>query len=259
MTVENAFGQPQSVVVFGGSSDIARAITKRLCAARTRAVVLVGRSAPLLEEAVEDAREHGATSVDTILFDAEEPWRAAATVRGAFERIDGSVDLVIVAVGLLGVQSSDEDSSDAVARLITVNFTWPGAALAEIRRLLVAQGSGRILVISSIAAVRVRPSAYLYSSAKAGLDRMCVGLAQSLEGTGVQMQILRPGVVRTKMSKGLEEPPFTTGTSEVADRVMRALATGDVVIWSPPILRYVAFVIEHLPTAWWRRVAGRQS
>jgi decaprenylphospho-beta-D-erythro-pentofuranosid-2-ulose 2-reductase len=256
--VEDAFGQPQSVVVFGGSSDIARAITRRLCAERARTVVLAGRNATLLTEAANEAKEHGATSVDQVLFDAQEPLGAAATVREAFERASDPVDLVVVAVGLLGTQLSDEDDAAAVARLITVNFTWPGAALAEIRRLLVAQGSGRILVISSIAAVRSRRSAYLYAGAKAGLDRMCVGFAQSLEGTGVRMQILRPGVVRTKMSLGLAEPPFTTGANEVADNVMRSLATDNVIIWSPPILRYVALLIQHLPTALWRRVADRE-
>lgn len=257
--MEDAFGQPQSVVVLGGTSDIARAITKRLCEARTRAVVLAGRNATRLKEAADEAGEYGATSVDTLLFDAEEPQHAASTVRDAFTKLGGTVDLVVIAVGVLGEQACDEDSAAAVARLITVNFTWPSAALAEIRRLLVAQGSGRILVISSIAAVRVRRSAYLYSSAKAGLDRLCTGLAQSLEGTGVTMKILRPGAVRTRMSEGLEEPPFTTEASEVAEHVMRALASDSVAIWSPPILRYVAFVIQHLPSVLWRRLADRRS
>jgi decaprenylphospho-beta-D-erythro-pentofuranosid-2-ulose 2-reductase len=255
--VENAFGQPQNVVVLGGSSDIARAITKRLCAARTLTVILAGRNETLLHAAGDEAGEYGATRVDTVLFDAEQPQHAAATVRETFEKVAGPVDLVVIAVGLLGTQSSDEDDAAAVAQLITVNFTWPASALAEVRRLLVAQGSGRILVVSSIAAVRTRRSAYLYASAKAGLDRMCVGLAESLEGTGVKMQILRPGVVRTKMSRGLAEPPFTTGADEVAEIVVRALATDKVVIWSPPILRYVAFLIQHLPPGIWRRVSDR--
>jgi len=46
--MDNAFGQPQNVVVLGGSSDIARAITKKLCAARAHTVVLAGRSQELL-------------------------------------------------------------------------------------------------------------------------------------------------------------------------------------------------------------------
>lgn len=255
--MENAFGEPQTVVVLGGSSEIARAIVKRLCAARSRTIVLAGRNTALLGEAGEEASAHGATRVETVLFDAYEPENAVATVREAFEKAVGCVDLVIVAVGSLGRQLSDENDGAAVARLVTVNFSWPSVALAEIRRRLVSQGSGRILVISSIAAVRTRRGAYLYAGAKAGLDRMCIGLAQSLEGTGVTLQILRPGVVRTRMSRGLAEQPFTTEASEVAENVIRALATDNVVIWSPPILRYVALLIRHLPTSLWHRVADR--
>jgi decaprenylphospho-beta-D-erythro-pentofuranosid-2-ulose 2-reductase len=252
--VQNAFGEPQNVDVLGGTSDIARAIVQRLCSARARSVVLCGRDETRLRVAAVDAERQGATRVETVLFDAEEPLGAGETVRAAFEAMHDRVDLVVVAVGLLGHQVRDEDDAGAAARLVTVNFTWPAAALAEVRRLLVAQGSGRILVISSIAAVRPRRSAYLYASAKAGLDAMCVGLADSLVATGVTLQILRPGVVRTKMSRGLRERPFTTDPSDVAEFVMRALATNDLVIWSPPTLRYVALAIRFVPRGLWRRL-----
>ena len=255
--MENAFGQPQNVVVFGGSSDIARALTKKLCAARAHTVILAGRNKSLLDEAAEEAHEYGATKTDVVLFDAEDPSNAERTVTEAFEKVGDQVDLVVMAVGLLGDQRADEDSASASARIMTVNVTWPVAALAEIRRRLVAQGSGRILVMSSAAAIRVRSNAYLYGGAKAGLDRLCIGLAQSLEGTGVTLQILRPAVVRTKMTTGLDEPPFTTGPNEVAENVLRGLASGDAVIWSPPILRYVFFVLRHLPTPIWRKVVDR--
>jgi decaprenylphospho-beta-D-erythro-pentofuranosid-2-ulose 2-reductase len=255
--MENAFGQPQNVVVFGGSSDIARALTKKLCAARAHTVILAGRSQTLLDVAASEAHEYGATKTDTVLFDAEEPEHAARTVSDAFEKVGDQIDLVVIAVGLLGDQEADQEDALAAARLVTVNVTWPVAALAEIRRRLVAQGSGRILVMSSAAAVRIRPNAYLYGGAKTGLDRLCVGLAQSLEGTGVKLQLLRPAVVRTKMTVGAAEPPFTTGPNEVAENVMRGLASNDLVIWSPPILRYVFFVVRHLPTPIWRKLAER--
>jgi decaprenylphospho-beta-D-erythro-pentofuranosid-2-ulose 2-reductase len=131
------------------------------------------------------------------------------------------------------------------------------AALAEIRRRLVLQGSGRILMISSVGAIRVRRSAYLYGGAKAGLDRLCEGLADSLDGTGVTLQILRAGVVRTRMSEGREDVPFTTGVNEVAQTVMKGLASGDRIIWSPPILRYVFGLLRHLPAPLWRKVVDR--
>ena len=168
-----------------------------------------------------------------------------------------SVDLIIVAVGQLGVQSEDEISPEAALRMMNVNFTWPVVALTEIRNRLIAQGSGRILVISSVAGVRVRRSAYLYGGAKAGLDRLADGLADSLEGTGASLQLLRPGAVRTRMTAGMAEMPFMTGPNEVAEYVMAGLSTNQRVIWSPPILRWVYLVLRHLPRQLWRMVMDR--
>ncbi len=257
--MENAFGQPQSVVVLGGSSDIARAITKRLCAARANTVVLAGRNQQLLDVAATEARVHGAAKVETVLFDANDPSSAQRTVSESFEMVHGPVDLVIVAVGLLGDQERFENDAALATEMAMVNFTWPVAALASIRGLMVAQGSGRILVISSVAAVRVRRAKYLYGGAKAGLDRLCSGLADSLEGTGVTLQILRPGHVRSKMTAGAKEPPFATGVDQVADDVVKGLANRSGVIWSPPILRYVFAILRHLPAPLWRKVTDESS
>jgi decaprenylphospho-beta-D-erythro-pentofuranosid-2-ulose 2-reductase len=255
--MENDFGQPQSVIVLGGSSDIARALTKRLCAARARTVVLCGRNQKLLDECAEEAKDHGASTTDTVLFDAEDLTDAARVVSEAFEKAKGAVDLVVVAVGLLGDQFAQENDASAAASVATVNFAWPVTALAEVRRRLVAQGHGRILVMSSVASIRIRRSAYLYGGAKAGLDRLCDGLADSLDGTGVTLQLLRPGVVRTRMTEGQSPMPFTTGPDEVAGYVMKGLETNDRVIWSPPILRYAFAMLRHLPKPVWRKVADR--
>ena len=113
----------------------------------------------------------------------------------------------MVAVGLLGDQFAQENDAAAAAKVALVNFAWPVAALAEVRRRLVDQGHGRILVMSSVAAIRIRRNAYLYGGAKAGLDRLCDGLADSLDGTGVTLQLLRSGVVRTRMTKGQAPVP----------------------------------------------------
>jgi decaprenylphospho-beta-D-erythro-pentofuranosid-2-ulose 2-reductase len=257
--VENAFGEPQCVVVLGGSSEIARAITRRLCAARVRTVVLAGRDQQLLDEAKVEAIAYGAVQVDTVIFDARDPDNAERTVTESFEKATGAVDLVVVALGMLGDQERFQDDAELSGEMAAVNFTWPVAALARVRALLVAQGSGRILVISSVAGVRVRSAKYLYGGAKAGLDRLCLGLADSLENTGVSLQILRPGHVRSRMTAGAKEPPFATGVDEVASDVMKGLTDRSPIIWSPPILRYVFFVLRHLPAPLWRRVTDEMG
>ena len=153
--MENAFGQPQNVIVLGGSSDIARAITKKLCTARAHTVVLAGRNQQLLDESAKEAQEYGATKTETLLFQAEDVSKAGEVVTAAFDKVGENVDLVIIAVGMLGDQRELENDPLGSARMADVNYTWPVAALGEIRRRLVAQGSGRILVISSVASVRV--------------------------------------------------------------------------------------------------------
>lgn len=252
--MENAFSQPQSVVVLGGSSDIARAIVKKLAAARTRNLVLAGRNQALLDEACKEASDAGVTTTATTIFDANAPLDAGSVVDACFQKAGTTVDLVIVAIGHLGEQLADEKDVAASVNMANVNFTWPVAALAQVRNRLVEQGSGKILVISSIAAIRVRRSTYLYSGAKAGLDRLCGGLADSLAGTGVSLQILRPGPVRTRMTQGQKDQLFTQDVEKTADDAVKGLSSPKRVITSPPVLALLFAVLRHLPAPVWRKI-----
>lgn len=254
--MQDAFGHPQRLVVLGGTSDIARALAARLCRERVRTVVLAGRSASLLAAAALELTDAGATRVETVAFDAREPALAADTVAACLEAAGGPVDLVVVAVGALGDQGLDEDDAARALEVVNVNYAWPVAALAALRGRLVAQGTGRILVVSSVAGVRVRRVNYLYGGAKAGLDATCLGMAESLRGTGVALQVLRPGFVRSKMTEGRTEQPFTTDVDAVADVAVAGLSSEATVLWSPPPLRFVFGALQLLPTSLWRRLPG---
>jgi len=252
--MENAFGQPQTVVVLGGSSDIAREVTKKLCAARARTVVLAGRNESLLKEAAQEAASAGATTTHLVTFDAQDVTSAESTVAQSFAAIGAPVDLVIIAVGLLGDQLLDENDPVAAARMSIVNYAWPVTALAALRQRMVAQGSGRIVVISSVAGIRVRRGSYLYSGAKAGLDLLCEGLADSLIGTGVTLQIVRPGFVHTKMTAGLKPAPFSVDAERVAQDIVSGLGTPALVIYSPSIMKWLFAILRHLPAPLWRKI-----
>jgi decaprenylphospho-beta-D-erythro-pentofuranosid-2-ulose 2-reductase len=254
--MQDAFGRPQRLVVLGGSSEIAGAIARRLCASRVEQVVLAGRDVARLDVAARGLLDAGATNVAHVLFDAEDPGSADGAVGAAFDAAGGPVDLVVIAVGALGSQVDDENDATGTLATISVTYAWPVAALSALRARMVAQGSGRILVISSVAGVRVRRANYLYGAAKAGLDATCIGMAESLRGTGVTLQVLRPGFVRTKMTEGLAPAPFSTDADAVADVAVAGLASGATVLWSPPVLRYVFGVLSLLPQALWRRLPG---
>jgi decaprenylphospho-beta-D-erythro-pentofuranosid-2-ulose 2-reductase len=252
--VNDAFGHPQSVVVFGGSSEIAAAVLDRL-GHRCRSLVLAGRDPSALAESSRAMRE-SVDRVETVVFDAATTGDVDKTVACCFEAADAEVDLVVMAVGDLGDQEADETDPGAVARRLTVNFVWPAAALTATADRLRAQGHGRLVILSSVAGYRVRRSNFVYGSGKAGLDGFAVGLGEALRGSGVTVHVVRPGFVRTKMTAGRPAAPFAVGPARVAADIVRGIERGDTVIWSPGILRWVFGVLRSLPQSAWRRLPG---
>jgi decaprenylphospho-beta-D-erythro-pentofuranosid-2-ulose 2-reductase len=254
--MRDAFGHPQSVVVFGGTSDLARAIVDRLIPLGCTTVVLAGRNADALKESAEEARAAGATDVSEVVFDALGSEDASAAVTECFSAAGGDVDLVLMAVGVLGDQVKDEDDGAATARVLTATTVWPAAALAASFEKLKRQGQGQVVVLSSVAGVRVRRANYVYGAAKSGLDAYAVGLSEAARGTGVDVYVVRPGFVHTKMTDGLKAAPFSTDRGTVADAVIKGIEHGQTVIWVPPPLRYVFAIFRLLPQFIWRRLPG---
>ena len=253
--MNDAFGHPQSVVVLGGTSDIARELVTLLVVDRGRSLVLAGRDRMALERVAEGLRDSVAR-IRTVVFDASALEDVDKTVMRCFEAAAEGVDLVIVAVGELGSQEVDEVDPDRIARMMTVNLTWPAAALSAVAAQLRRQGHGRIVVLSSVAGLRIRRSNFIYGAAKAGLDGFATGIGESLRGTGVSMHIVRPGFVRTKMTAGRTPAPFAIDASRVASDIAHGLTRGQAVIWSPSALKWAFSTLGLLPQALWRRLPG---
>jgi decaprenylphospho-beta-D-erythro-pentofuranosid-2-ulose 2-reductase len=251
--VNDALGQPQSVLVLGGGSEIARALTRRLIAARARTVVLAGRpGSASLAAAVADATDAGA-AVRTVELDANDPASAADAVDAAFDG-PGDIDLVVVAFGVLGNQAVAEADPLQAIETLTIDYTAQVVAGLAAARRLKAQGHGTIVALSSVAGVRVRRTNFVYGSTKAGMDGFYQGLGDALVGTGAKVVIVRPGFVVGRMTEGMQPAPFATDPDAVAAAIVRALARGDDVVYVPPVLRWVSVIFRHLPRAAWRKL-----
>jgi decaprenylphospho-beta-D-erythro-pentofuranosid-2-ulose 2-reductase len=251
--VSDPFGRPSSVLVLGGTSDIARAIVRLVVDEGCGRVVLAGRDQVRLAEAAAEAKEHGAAFVATVAFDASDVDQAAAVVDSGFSAA-GRVDLVVVAVGLLCDHEEDERDPKRVARCITVNFTWPAAALSRVAEHFKQQGSGQAVVLSTVAGVRVRRANYLYGSAKAGLDAYARHLHQTLVASGAGVTVVRPGFVRSRMTEGRKEPPLSTTPEAVARDTLKGLERQAEVVWSPAAWQPVSFGLRLLPEPVWRKM-----
>lgn len=251
--MRDALGSVQSVLVLGGGSDIALATVRALVADRTRTVVLAARRPEALAGACAELRAAGATTVEALAFDLRDAAGHAAFADGVFDRF-GDLDVVLLAGGVLGEQEALLGDPAGAAALLETNFTGAAAALLAVARRMREQGHGTLVVLSSVAAERGRRSNFVYGSSKAGLDAFAAGLGDELAPAGVRVLVVRPGMVRTKMTAGLDPVPFTTTPERVAADVVAGIRRGAHTIWSPPVLRLVMAVLRHLPRALFRRL-----
>ncbi|MFJ9119933.1 decaprenylphospho-beta-D-erythro-pentofuranosid-2-ulose 2-reductase [Streptomyces sp. NPDC102394] len=250
--MKDAFGLPQSLLVLGGTSEIALATARRLIARRTRVVWLAGRPSPALETAAAELRALG-PEVHTVAFDALDPGAHEEVLGKVFA--EGDVDMVLLAFGVLGDQAGDEREPAAAVRVVQTNYTGAVSAGLVAARALQAQGHGSLVVLSSVAGERARRSNFIYGSSKAGLDAFAQGLGDALHGTGVHVMVVRPGFVRSKMTEGLPETPLATTPESVATAVELGLRRRSETVWVPGALRVVMSALRHVPRGLFRRLA----
>lgn len=247
-------GGVQSVLVLGGASDIAVATVRRLVADRCRRVVLAGRPSAGLDAAAEQVRADGA-EVEVVAFDAAETEAHDKVVGEVFAT--GDIDVVLLAFGVLGDQATFDDDHAAAVDAVTVNYTGAVSAGLAVADRLRAQGHGTLVVLSSVAGVRVRKDNFVYGSTKAGLDGFAQGLGDALRGSGARVMVVRPGFVTTKMTEGMEPAPFSTTAEQVAADIQAGLRKRSHTVWSPAVLQAVFGVLRLVPRPLWRRLAAR--
>ncbi|MEW9547204.1 SDR family NAD(P)-dependent oxidoreductase [Nonomuraea sp. NPDC050783] len=268
--MKNALGTVGTVLLLGGRSEIGLAVTARLVRDGARRVVLAVRadeppsaspsafpfaSPPAFPHAAVAAlKEAGADAVHVVPFDAADPDGHAAAFRAARDRL-GDVDVVIAAFGVLGSQAACERDPRAAFRSATVNFAGHVSAGLHAARLLREQGHGTLVVLSSVAGVRVRGSNLVYGAAKAGLDAFAHGLADALTGSGAHVMVVRPGFVRTRMTEGLAPAPFPATPAQVADAVAEGLRLDRRTVWVPGGLRVLFAALRLVPRPLWRRLS----
>lgn len=242
------------VLVLGGTSEIALAIVRALQSRSSCEVVLAGRDLPALETAAEQLRARGCARVSTLELDAIDIDRHEQAVAQAFAELGGGADIVIVAVGVLGERGALPDDLNGAVRTLQVNLVGAGSLLMFAAGHMRAQGHGSIVVLSSVAAERPRRANAVYGASKAGLDALAQGLGDELGERGVQVLVVRPGFVRTRMTRGLDPAPFATTPEAVAQVVLGGLDRGSHTVWAPPALRWLMVVLKLLPRPLFRRL-----
>jgi decaprenylphospho-beta-D-erythro-pentofuranosid-2-ulose 2-reductase len=242
-------------VVLGGTSEIAEAIVRHLAVGQACDVALVGRDVAGLKRVSERLLAAGCASAHVLGgLDASAVASHRAILARAFELL-GEVDLVILAVGVLGERGGLPEDIAAALEVLEVNALGSSSLVLESARALSERGGGTLVVLSSLAAERPRRANVVYSASKAALDGLSQGLADALRPAGVRIVVVRPGFVHTRMTSGLPAPPFACSPQTVANATVRGLNRGAQTVWAPAALRWAGIAMRLMPRALFRRLS----
>jgi decaprenylphospho-beta-D-erythro-pentofuranosid-2-ulose 2-reductase len=254
--MKDSLGSVQSLLVLGGSSDIALATARKLANDKTKRIILAARPSERLDAGADLLRGHGA-DVRTVDFDALDLASHEKVLAPLFE--EGDIDVVLLAFGVLGNQAEDELDPLAAAQVVQTNYVGAVTSALVCAQALKRQGHGSLVVLSSVAGERARKANFIYGSSKAGLDAFAQGLGDSLVGTGVHVMVVRPSFVESKMTTGMPKAPMSTTPEAVADSIVEGLRKNSEMIWVPAQVRYAMSAVRHLPRPVFRKVAERQG
>ena len=133
-----------------------------------------------------------------------------AAVTGAFEDITtarGSLDIVVCTPGVNVRKPLLDYTDEEIDRVLGLNLKGGAHVIQAAGRIMSAQGSGSIILFSSIRSVVVEPGQSMYAATKAGIVQMVRVAAAELGPHGVRVNAVAPGVIDTPLTAPIKDNP----------------------------------------------------
>ncbi|WP_417524348.1 SDR family NAD(P)-dependent oxidoreductase [Marinovum sp.] len=176
--------------IVGASEGLGRALAQKLSRAGAQ-VILSARSEDRLTGLAQELPGR-AQVLPCDVTDDEAVARAAAEA--------GEIDGLVYLAGVYWPQAAQDWNPEQVTAMCDVNFTGAARVLGQVVPGMVARGSGHIVMTGSLAGYRGLPGATGYAASKAGVMAMAEALHADLSGTGVKVQLVNPGFIRTRLT-----------------------------------------------------------
>lgn len=245
----------KSVIISGASSGIGAALAMEMAAPGVR-LGLLGRNQQRLMAIVEACEKRGAICRSGS-FDILE--RAAlAAFCDEFQR-EAAIDILISNAGILAGRdkANDIEDADTAHQVISTNLT----AAADLANFCIpgmrANGKGKIVFISSLAAFSPLADAPAYSAAKAGLVAYGLALRQALAQHGIDVIVSCPGYVETAMARiHIGARPMQITAEDAAKRIITEIARNRPLSGFPFTLYWSSRLAQIMPE-WIRRISTR--
>ena len=201
------------VWVIGASTGIG-AETARLLLAQGARVALSARRRDLLEKVAELRAEALVLPLDVV--EPSSVADAAAALRAQWQ----GVDLVLIVAGGYDEMRADDFDLQRAKKLIDLNVGGVLNCLAPVLPMLLAQGSGGIGIVSSVAGYSGLPKALAYGPSKAALINLAESLYLDLRPRGISVYLINPGFVETPLTAHNDFPMPALMTAPNAARAL---------------------------------------
>jgi NAD(P)-dependent dehydrogenase (short-subunit alcohol dehydrogenase family) len=185
---------------------------------------------PALFEVAQEIEEKtssqsGAAAERTLLLPADV--RDAKAVRAAADRLReefGKIDVLIANAGVGATTEATELDPEEVARLMSVNVIGAVNSVAAVLPEMAKRGSGQLVAISSLSAYRGLRKSAAYCASKASLSSFFESLRIDLIGSGVNVTIIHPGFIKTRLTEGRKaDMPFLMELDYAVNKIIGAI------------------------------------
>jgi decaprenylphospho-beta-D-erythro-pentofuranosid-2-ulose 2-reductase len=236
---------PSRVLVLGATSSIAIATMRQLAARNTR-FMLVARNPNRLTAVAQDLLTRGAQTAETWVMNLDDTSAHPEMLATAVERL-GTIDLALIAHGVLGDQFAAQADFEVAAAILHTNFISTVSLLTWLGNYFQAQRGGTLAVISSVAGDRGRKSNYVYGASKGALNIFLEGLRNRIDRDGVQVLTIKPGFVATPMTAHVPHNALFASPGQVASGILRAVERRRDVVYVPWFWAGIMLLVRAIP------------
>lgn len=231
-----------NVIVTGGSRGLGLAISRKLALAGYRVVAVARHDSQELSAAAVQVAESGVGALQLISFDLADIDAIPDLVRRIRSEVGPIYGLVnnaaISAEGLLATMHNSQ-----IEALLRINSLSPIVLTKYVARMMMSNGRGRIVNISSIIASTGYSALSVYAATKASMVGFTKSLSREVGRLGVTVNAVAPGFMDTEMTRTLDD--------EQRKRVARRSALGRL-----PVVDDVADAVEYLMSEKGRNITG---
>ena len=200
-------------LVTGGSRGIGRAIVELLAAEGARVAFLYRQDEPAAAEVLEAVRGRGGAA-SAHRADVRDPQACAAAVEACVERL-GRLDVLVNNSGLMRDELLAGMSDEDIAAVLDTNVGGLFNVTRAVVPYMVAQRSGMIVNLSSIAAQRPGRGHANYAASKGAVESFTRALAVELAPRHIRVNAVAPGIVETEMTRAIREAADETLRSRI--------------------------------------------